>query len=345
MLSALNDTSGKALDWWFMYKLPEKAAVKNKQSKGQDDSGFGYLYYDCEGKKLGLSPNLLGETKGALYHTLQHLFDPGSDGDNGWILYNDEIPGTDKNDETKGHTKGVLAFNKVNNSAFWLLHSTPRFPLPRDPVFPDNEKIYGQTFLCITLKDYDTAEQLAGLMLLQQEPQVYGCNVPSSIPGSGNIARLAAGKDIPDPATPGDLTFYSRAGNQFRCLAKNRHWGKDFWIDLVGPTLQVDLDIETWRRGTLPPTEDSNKVDDVVDVLYMDLEPLGLEYQWHYTKDHSKWAVADKPSGEAKGGDWVCVADINRQTSQEKRGGGSICFKDPTLRAILKSIYRLKKEE
>ena len=344
MLSALNDTKRTPLDWWFMYKLPKKAAIKNKKSSDQNDEGFAYLYYDCEGKALSLSPHILGTGKGALHDTLQQLFGPGGDNHNGWILYNDEIPGTTKNDESKGHTKGVLAFNKENNSAFWLLHSTPRFPLPKDPVFPDDEKIYGQTFLCITLKDYHTAEQLAGLMLAQQEPQVYGCNIPSSIPETSNLAQLAAGDKVPVPAEPGDLTFYSRAGAPFRCLAKNRHWGQDFWVDLVGPSLKVDLDIETWRRGTLPPTEDSDKVDDVADILYIDLETLGLEYQWHYTKDHAKWAVSDKPSTETNGGDWVCVADINRQTSQEKRGGGSICFKDPTLRGLLKSIYKLKAE-
>ncbi len=65
-----------------------------------------------------------------------------------------------------------------------------------------------------------------------------------------------------------------------------------------------------------------------------------LDYQWHYTKDHSKWAVADKPGGESGGGSWVRVADINRQTSQEKRGGGGICFEDEGLRECLRGIYR-----
>jgi deoxyribonuclease-2 len=336
MLQALNDAEGKPVDWWFMYKLPEECEIKGK-SGPVPDTGFGYLYYDCDGQNPAISSNLLGEKKGALYDTLQQLFGPGKANDTGWILYNDEIPGAKSNDGTKGHTKGVLAFNKDDDSAFWLLHSTPRFPHPGDALFPDDEKIYGQTFICITLKDYDTAEQLAGVMRAQQEPQVYGCRIPDSIPIDSNIFKLSKGEDIPAPAEPADLTFYSRGGKEFHCLAKNRHWGKDFWIDLVGPTLKVDLDIETWRRGTVPPTQDSDKIDDVKDVLYVNLQHMGLNYEWHYTKDHSKWAVSDKTGG------WVCVADINRMTSQEKRGGGAVCFQEPNLQKPLRAAYQLKK--
>ena len=35
--------------------------------------------------------------------------------------------------------------------------------------------------------------------------------------------------------------------------------------------------------------------------------------------DHSKWAVATSHP-------FMCVADINRQRSQEHRGGGALCF-------------------
>ena len=118
-------------------------------------------------------------------------------------------------------------------------------------------------------------------------------------------------------------------------MAKNRHWAKDFWIDLVGPHLKSDMDVETWRRGTVPDAEDSDGDHVVTDILYINLEKLGVPYEWHYTKDHAKWGVSET-------NDWVCVADINRQTSQEKRGGGTVCIQNKLLWESMSEIEQLK---
>ena len=83
-------------------------------------------------------------------------------------------------------------------------------------------------------------------------------------------------------------------------------------------------------------------------------------YEWAYTKDHAKWAVSEREDevgiatmGAKSGGvvaaqetgkqtDWVCVADLNRMTSQERRGGGGICFHEPLLWHNLTMIERIK---
>ena len=44
-------------------------------------------------------------------------------------------------------------------------------------------------------------------------------------------------------------------------------------------------------------------------------------------------AISTDPSSS-----WVCVGDINRQVSQEKRGGGSICFQEQALWKALLSV-------
>ena len=76
----------------------------------------------------------------AIHNTLKQIFD-GRDKNNGYILYNDENPAPNADDDgTKGHIKGVLAFNKKNDSAILLTHSTPRFPAVKETELPDDER-------------------------------------------------------------------------------------------------------------------------------------------------------------------------------------------------------------
>jgi deoxyribonuclease-2 len=107
-------------------------------------------------------------------------------------------------------------------------------------------------------------------------------------------------------------------------IAKNRKWNKDFWNDLVGPTLKADMNVETWIRGKIPPVLDSDGIHKTYDVKYIDLSPLGVPWTWPETHDHAKWGITVDS-------DWVCVGDINRMVSQEKRGGGTIAFQDTKL--------------
>jgi deoxyribonuclease-2 len=337
MLQAMDD-SGKPVDWWFMYKLPRDANSPTNNKATKPSTGFEYLYFDSQSKKtVAHSANLLINKAGALYNTLMQLY-PTSKNPNeglGWIFYNDERCDQKPNDDEKGHTKGVLAFDTKSDSAFWLLHSTPRFALTTDADFPQDERDYAQTYLCITLKDVATANQIAQQMYEQQEPQLYCWNEHGNIPQDSYFYKLTQGVNVNETDPPSKIEFYSKGGERFYSIAKNRHWGKDFWNDLVGPELNVDLEVETWRRGTLAGTEDSDKEHTVTDILYINLEPLGVDYEWHYTQDHAKWAIS-------KGPDWVCVGDINRDTSQEKRGGGTICFQNKDLWQSLSQIEKLK---
>lgn len=332
MLDALNE-SGHPVDWWFAYKLPKNAT--SVKGGGPKSTGYEYLYLDADTDGLlALSPHTLDQGVGALHHTVGQVHgrkDPSV----GLVLYNDEIPDATSNDGRKGHTKGLILFDLKTDSAVWLLHSTPRYVHPESADFPANESEYGQTYLCVTLENVDTARKIAHQMVHQQEPQTYGCRVPDALPDDDPLRLVTQAIDVNDPADPMDLKFSSRGGGAFRAIAKNRHWNDDFWNDLVGPRLGVDMDVETWRRGTLASTEDSDEKHDVADVLYLNLESLGVDWEWHYTKDHAKWGIAE-------GSHWVCVADINRDTSQEKRGGGTIAFRNKQLWESLKDIERLK---
>ncbi len=320
-ISAL-DESGKAVDWWFAYKVPQLS----KNATTVTATGYEYVYYDPKIGKVVKSSNLLTQGKGALDLTLKAIFGKPDD-TTGWILYNDETPKEAKRTDVGsfGHTKGVIAFDTATKTAFWLLHSWPKYAAPTAKAMPT--PIYGQTYLCISL-DLATANQIAQQMANHQEPQVFMPRVPASLDRKSPLYQLTQKLD---PNAPGDsnvIECKSRGGLDFKVIAKNRKWNKDFWNDLVGPTLKADINVETWIRGKIPPTLDSDGIHKTFDVKYIDLSPLGMPWSWPETHDHAKWGVT-------KDSDWVCVGDINRMVSQRMRGGGTIAFQDNKLWAAL----------
>ncbi len=320
-ISAL-DENGKPVDWWFAYKVPKLGKAANAPTA----TGYEYIYYDPVIGKVVQSPNLLTDGKGALDLTLKAVFGKPAD-TTGWILYNDEMPASAKRRDSSsfGHTKGVIAFDTASKTAFWLLHSWPKFSDPNATTMPTPE--YGQTFICISI-DLVTAGKIAGLMANHQEPQVYLPRTPPTLDKQDPLFKLTQKIDTNAAGDSEVLSCQSRGGLAFKVIAKNRKWNKDFWIDLVGPTLGTDMNVETWIRGKIPPTLDSDGIHKTFDVKYIDLSPLGVPWNWPETHDHAKWGVSVDS-------DWVCVGDINRMVSQEKRGGGTIALQDKNLWAAL----------
>lgn len=423
MLSAKSDINAADVDWWFIYKLPKSCGPQHQLTEGNE-----YLYYQSgQQHPLSLSDYRLGKaTNGALYHTLQQLLTSNSH-TVGWIHYNDEYPESIQdgdfppnvapkyqdhsptkpvNHDHNGHCKGTLAFDLETNSAIWLSHSTPRTPglhLADEQAFdyPQYADQYAQTFVCISLADVKTAQQIAAVLTEQHQPQVFGCKLPDTVTQDSQYAelwQLAQGSLPPEYDShylakhgrkpPTDITFLAKSGKQFRLLAKSGAWLDDFWIDLVEPKLATDLRIETWRRLTktasLPQAtpltsqtdygqhdftttahnqqyhhefidQDGQHIDDEITNINLqaltDLQGNFLSnYQWSYTKDHAKWAISEKSQERgqkeddqllASANSWICIADMNRMTSQEKRGGGAICFHDALLWQGLNKIQRI----
>lgn len=303
-----------------MYKVPQLT----KNASTDSATGYEYAYFDSASDNVGKSPYTLDQDKGALHLTLDSVFNK-PDPTTGWILYNDEkpsiAPGPDLG--TCGHTKGVIAFDTGTKTAFWLLHSWPKYAAPALPGMPTPE--YGQTFLCVSL-DLDTAQAIATQMAAHQEPQVYLPRPATLAPGDPLLA-------LTDPAKPNkpdaDVIDYQTAtalpnGMNFKVFAKNREWNEDFWNGFVGPELGADMDDETWIRGAIPPVEDTDGIHKTFDIKYINLGPLGIHFAWPETHDHAKWGITTDA-------DWVCVGDINRMVAQRKRGGGAIAFQNRTL--------------
>ena len=326
------DESGNPVDWWFIYKVPKL----HGSTSSDKASGYEYSYFDAHSQSLSKSTNTLDQENGALRLTLQALFHKPAD-TTGWILYNDEKPrgrrAKPTDNEHLGHCKGVLAFDTKSKTGFWLLHSWPQFPqlteseLKRMPT-PD----YGQTFLCLSL-DLATLNKIAAQMAEHQEPQCFddrAANITHSEPLFALTRKLS-----PHPEPQADvIDCQTRGGMKFKVLAKNREWKHDFWNDFVVDQLKVNLRVETWIRGKVPPITDPSGTRKSDDIKFIDFNPLGIHYSWSETNDHAKWGISETSN-------WICVGDINRMISQENRGGGTIAFQHSLLWAALSKTDRL----
>jgi deoxyribonuclease-2 len=186
-----------------------------------------------------------------------------------------------------------------------------------------------QTFLCITLKDADTADAIAKEMFSAQTPNVYAASaVPAELSKNPKDYRaLVMSGQLVRGTTPiaADVPFQSKAGQAFRCMAKNKYWGQDFYNDLVGPSLHENLEVETWENvhpDQVPGPTDSDKIHTVTAMKAVNLAPLGVSIEWSEAVDHAKLAISDKSEKQH----WVCVGDINFTDAQRKRGGGTVAF-------------------
>jgi deoxyribonuclease-2 len=211
---------------------------------------------------------------------------------------------------------GVLGVD-ANLAGFWLVHSTPRTPEgPTDsasyPGILDNEIIYGQSFLCISIEGSETLNTIAEALYLDW-PNVYDQQLSSAVSAAApTLVEIAAGKHS-SSASCVHSDIKSVAGASFTVFAKSGSWGQELYSDCIAPALAADvLYVESWIRGDMcPPTCGDHQVLDVDSVH-------AAGWGWRETQDHSKWAVTGS-------GSMGCMGDINRMTSQAKRGGGSVC--------------------
>lgn len=324
------DENGKNVDWFIMLKYPQMSEA----ASGYQD-GYTYYYLDANSFssfKEGVA-KLNNTQKGALTLTLKQVWDNVNNSNFGYAMYNDDAPEGHSDSSYRAHAKGVVAVDNTSKG-FWLVHSTPRFPdapTEKSYSFPSYATEYGQSFFCLSLNG--TSMNSVGNILYYDMPNYYAKNIPSSLK---NLYPKLYEAVMNDSHTTGavyttqTLTFSLGKSSikQVMALAKTKKWGLDFWDDLVAPTLESDLAVETWiRGGTLPPECSSGyKIVDVSKVK------VG-NYAWSETKDHSKYGITLRSSfgGSSSGTPWVCIGDINRMESQRERGGGAVCVQNKSL--------------
>lgn len=300
--------AGKAVDSWFMLKGP-----KGTQS----------LYYDATTNGFVKPTHDLNSTStGALATTLQQLW---SEQTTDYLIFNDEPAGSKSYNSTVGHTKGVWAWNTAQNSAIILQHSVPLFPLGPSQTtkyngLGGNAWMYGQHFACFTLSVTDLA--VIAQQTVLTVPDIYDTRISSSAPASLQALAKGAYSKAPVCST---ISIQTLGGLGLTYYAKSTQWNNELYANCIAPKEQTSLYVESWIRGSAEgPSCSIEKVLDVKNVSY----PYGLAFSEY--NDHSKWAVSVTS-------DTVCASDINRMTTQFKRGGSALCFQDGTLSQAIRS--------
>lgn len=301
--------AGHPVDSWFMIKAPH---------------GTDVIYYEKDYKGFQHSKHSANDTTvGALGQTMQQLWKhPELE----YVLFNDEIPGSTTYNFSVGHSKGIWMWDTTQQKAVVLQHSTPKFPQgpQSSPTYlglGSNAWMNGQHFACfsMSLSALETIAKPAQLTVAQIYEKHISDSTPATLTEFANGSYLTEAVCVP--------TDFRTATLNVTYFAKSRQWDKKLYADCIGPSLRSNLFVESWIRGSQCPCG----IDNIYDIDKLD---FGSGFKFSEYNDHSKWAVNDGT---------VCPSDINRMTTQEKRGGSAFCFGDRVLAASLKkAIVGLK---
>lgn len=340
MAASCLNPSGQFVDWFIVYKTPQY--LKR--------TGLPIVYMDNTNQNFNLAPDTIVDNTTAFARTLSQIYESATSDTFAYAMYSDAIPPATKDEELEqmmkphlfgeyiendwpterlrpivGHSKGVVAFEL--SGGFFFSHSVPNFP-PRAQhgySYPSSGTRYAQTMLCVSFNVVNM--DAITTQLTFNYPDVYDSNLPASLEGLAPKMRQMIDK-VPDQSTPGfsARTLVSRGGQTFVNFAKSDLWGRSLYSEIVAPHLSSDLRVQTWQNGSggkMNSTCDTRH--NVENILEVNLGP-GPNGDMIYvtTKDHSKWAVSTEPLNAQQG--WVCLGDVNRMESQNKRGGGTTCF-------------------
>ncbi|XP_061184944.1 uncharacterized protein LOC133192958 [Saccostrea echinata] len=291
---------------YIMYKIPRPTRRSPANTTGKE-----FYYMDSVNPVFTFKDVSIQEEKeNPLFKTLQQIYEGKS---SVYAMYNDERPDrytvwfTAKENrtfqwETNGgaHMKGAYAFDE--NEGFWLILSIPKFPAPRKQGYSygQSQIAKGQSILCVTLDKQYLRTEMEKIFYITK-PTFYDRN---------NVAMKTGQKYISSSAVVG---FKSKGGQKFRFFAKSDKFGMDLYDSLVALDLKDNLYVETWYPNLKSNCSTKYKVYNVEKVRF------GDHYNFLSTTDHSKWVVAESKQ-------WTCIGDINRNTSQFKRGGGTMCL-------------------
>lgn len=302
------DESGKETDYFAVLKENDGANTYYHDA----DTGSGFTK-----SAHGLSTS--DSNQGAVMATLHQLY--GNLGSShAYALYNDQTP-TGHDTSVRAHSKGVILFN--GEKGFWLIHSFPNWPGGPEQGYQGLPTVtYGQSFFCVSFR-VSELEKIASIQMMHW-PQVYEKKMTSDLESS--LPTFSAWiSDTKSTTEHMSTSLRSYNGRTFTHYGKNGPSDVDLYSGLVATGIQSNLRVETWQNGKeslkMPAfckPDYQYTVENVTNVQMSDKS-------WRETQDHSKWAVSDSSAKV------VCIGDLNRQYSQEKRGGGTLCYHNSDL--------------
>ena len=232
-----------------------------------------------------------------------------------WIIYNDDTNELGNKTTCSGHCKGILAWNNTHLS--WLVHSVPNFPqeFTGSTISPieHGEHIYGQSFLHLTRQADDAFVKQVVQQIHLMEAHVYMKHNVIEVP---DIPEVTSPKQKVTPKEMNIIEFSS----DILHIAKSPHNKVDIYEYL--DVYATEWYVETWRRGH--PINAPSHVKDVYKLCVN-----GVEYK--ESQDHSKWATSSQ---------YYWIGDLNRMTSQFKRGGGGFLVKHQGIATALRSFIK-----
>lgn len=303
------NNEGIAVDWWVVLKVPGKLGK----------TGFGYYDSQTTVAKMGLRTNPPDQQNTALWRTLEQINTAGLQ----VVAWNDENPnGTTSS--SLAHSKTVIAVSQTEKMGFIMVHSIPKYPAfsgnKVNQTIASSELIYGQHVLCMTVSHANLEIMAAKLLVIH--PYIYQATIGSWSPNLYRLSQMNFGNST---NTFENYALVLGAVTNVRTIYKNNVVNSSIFEDGLNNYLKSPLHAETWGRPLQVPW--CTKPYPVLNVKSVN---LGVGYVWPETDDHSKWAVADNG--------YSCFGDMNRMSSQWKRGGAFYCLHSESLLAAIKSI-------
>jgi deoxyribonuclease-2 len=319
----------------------------------EDTSEDTFIYADSNTPGSFTTGDITSSSDNALANTVSQLGLYGGNVDTtsvGWVIWNDQVykdvsgkpidHEQDGNGNYYAHSKGHIGFD--NQTGFWLTHSAPGFPYSHDicPAswsFNSHQAYFAQHFFCSTFNYGSSTMNSISKYLASYYLYVYDSNVPTTYNPPQSFQNLISGQFT----TGTSSLLYKTAGNtNFICFGKNGQTGSDLWEDYVAPGLSTGLNVESWCGGDFsdstgcqpsncagqpivnPSAPQQGESTYAFDSVCIESFDFGNGNSFDTAHNHAKFAIA-------KGGSspWVCLGDINRQTTQRLRGGGAMCFK------------------